>query len=141
MADHLISRNKLVRFSNISGIRTFTVQQCTILQITCNQPLMYNLFIPTQKHHSGKHGQWTTNTGPSGIQMVIFWTLFKLGFGMVKGSHFVKTIRKPDKKSGFWMVGHLFTIWKPDRSLFNFWLRPFYTKEYSFYDSFLYKTV
>jgi hypothetical protein len=50
------------------------------------------------------------NTGPSGIQMVIFWTLFESGFQMVKGSHFAKTIRKPNEKSGFRMVGHLFTI-------------------------------
>jgi hypothetical protein len=50
------------------------------------------------------------NTGLSGIQMVIYRTLFVSGFRMVKGSHFVKTIRKPDEKSGFRMVGHLFTI-------------------------------
>jgi hypothetical protein len=36
------------------------------------------------------------NTGPSGIRMVIFQTLFKSGFQMVKGSHFVKTIQKPE---------------------------------------------
>jgi hypothetical protein len=36
------------------------------------------------------------NTGLSGIRMVIFQTLLKSGFQMVKGSHFVKTIQKPD---------------------------------------------
>jgi hypothetical protein len=36
------------------------------------------------------------DTGPSGIRMIIFWTLLKSGFQMVKGSHFVKTILKPD---------------------------------------------
>jgi hypothetical protein len=40
-------------------------------------------------------------TGPTGFGTVIFRTLFKSGFRMVKGSHFVKTIQKPDKKSGF----------------------------------------
>jgi hypothetical protein len=42
--------------------------------------------------------------------MVIFRMLFVSGFRMVKGSHFEKTIQKPDQKSGFQMVGHLFTI-------------------------------
>jgi hypothetical protein len=55
------------------------------------------------------------NTRPSGIRMVIFRTLFGSGFQMVKGSHLVFTIRKPDKigqkvtkpdkKSDFRMVG------------------------------------
>jgi hypothetical protein len=49
------------------------------------------------------------------IRMVIFWTLFGSGFQMVKGSHLVFSIQKPDKtrqkvtkpdkKSGFRMVG------------------------------------
>jgi predicted RNA binding protein YcfA (HicA-like mRNA interferase family) len=34
--------------------------------------------------------QWPTEYRTVGIQMVIFWTLLKSGFQMVKGSHFVK---------------------------------------------------
>ena len=51
------------------------------------------------------------NTRPSGIQMVIFRTLFVSGFRMALAAILLKTIRKPDKKtqnrtkkSGFRMV-------------------------------------
>jgi hypothetical protein len=50
------------------------------------------------------------NTGLSGIRMVIFRTVFKSGFQMVLAAILFFTILKPDKKSGFGMVGHLFTI-------------------------------
>ncbi len=50
------------------------------------------------------------NTGPSGFRMVIFRTLLKSGFQMVKGTHLVFTIPKPDKKSGFRMVWRPFCI-------------------------------
>jgi hypothetical protein len=42
--------------------------------------------------------------------MVIFWTLFGSGFQMALAAILLQTIQKPDKKSGFRMVGHLFTI-------------------------------
>ncbi len=59
-------------------------------------------------------------TGPSGIQMVIFWTTFCVWFTNGKGSHFVKN----HSKTGlFCPVCHFFvrfanggTIWKPDRT-------------------------
>jgi hypothetical protein len=44
------------------------------------------------------------STRPSGIQMVIFWTLFVSGFRMVLAVNLFFTIQKPDKKSGFRMV-------------------------------------
>ncbi len=49
-------------------------------------------------------------TGLSSIQMVIFWTLFKSGFRMALAAILLKPFKNRTKKSGFRMVGHLFTI-------------------------------
>ncbi len=58
------------------------------------------------------------NTGLSGIRMVIFGTLFGSSFQMALAAIVLQTIQKPDEKSSFQMVGHFFTIWKPDRTFF-----------------------
>jgi hypothetical protein len=80
------------------------------------------------------------NTGLSGIQMVIFRTVFKSGFQMVLAYILFFTIRKPDKKSGFQMVHHLFTIWNPDQSFLTSSLDSF-IKNIFFLWPFINKTV
>jgi hypothetical protein len=49
-------------------------------------------------------------TGPSGIQMVIFRTLFESRFQMALAAILFLPFKNRTKKSGFQMVGHLFTI-------------------------------
>jgi hypothetical protein len=56
--------------------------------------------------------------GRSGIRMVNSWTLLKSGFQMLNG-------------------GHLFTIWKPDRSFLTSSLDRFGIKKYFIHGSFL----
>ncbi len=74
----------------------------------CPLCLMFNLGHLSHVHcySYGQHPK----TGPSGIQMVIFEMLIESGFQMALAAILFLPFKNRTKKSGFQMVGHLFTI-------------------------------